>query len=73
MFKYSMIVQWSDEDEAFIVSLPEFPHCKTHGESYTAAVKNGQEMIESLLRFYEQEQKPLPLPQAFTITPLQVA
>ena len=23
---YSMIIEWSVEDEAFVVSVPEFPH-----------------------------------------------
>ena len=73
MTKYSMILQWSDEDEVFVVSLPEFPHCKTHGETYAEAVQNGQDMIESLLEFYKQEQKPLPVPQLFTDAALEAA
>ena len=40
---YSMIIQWSNEDSAFAVSLPEFLSCTTHGETYTEAVQNGQE------------------------------
>src|SRR5438093_7862525 len=35
---YSMVIQWSDEDEAYIVSLPEFGGCKTHGATYQEAV-----------------------------------
>ena len=73
MYKYSMILQWSEEDAVFVVSLPEFPHCKTHGETYAEAVQNGQDMIESLIEFYEQERKPLPAPQFFTDTALDLA
>jgi predicted RNase H-like HicB family nuclease len=62
---YSMIIQWSHEDNVFIVSLPEFPHCKTHGETYAEAVQSGQDMIETIIEFYRQEQKPLPEPQTF--------
>jgi predicted RNase H-like HicB family nuclease len=72
MPKYSMILQWSEEDGVFVVSLPELPHCKTHGETYAEAAQNGQDMIESLLEFYEQEQKPLPTPQFFTDAALEI-
>lgn len=60
MSPYGMIIQWSNEDDAFIVSLPEFLSCTTHGETYTEAVQNGQEMIESLVEYYRQERKALP-------------
>jgi hypothetical protein len=33
----------------------------------------GQDMIESLIEFYEQEQKPLPTPQFFTDAALEIA
>ncbi|TAE25469.1 MAG: type II toxin-antitoxin system HicB family antitoxin [Candidatus Kapaibacterium sp.] len=70
---YPVVGQWSDEDNTFVVSLPDFPHCKTHGDSYQEAVKHGQEMIESLIDFYNDEQKPLPRPQLFSLNDLQAA
>jgi antitoxin HicB len=59
---YSMEIRWSDEDGAFIVRLPEFPDCKTHGATYEEAVKNGQEVLELLIETYQSEGKPLPKP-----------
>jgi predicted RNase H-like HicB family nuclease len=60
---YSMIIQWSDEDSAFIVSLPEFGEgCKTHGASYAEAVKNGEEALELLIETFRAEGRPLPEP-----------
>ena len=44
---YSMIIQWSEEDDAYIVTVPELPGCITHGETYEEAVKQGQDAIES--------------------------
>jgi len=35
---YSMDIRWSDEDQAFIVTVPELPGCKTHGFTYEEAV-----------------------------------
>jgi len=62
---YSMVIQWSDEDDAFIVSLPEFGGCKTHGDSYQEAVKHGKEVIELLVQSYLEDGKKLPKPAKF--------
>jgi predicted RNase H-like HicB family nuclease len=37
--RYSMDIQWSDEDQACIVTVPELPGCKTHGYTYEEAVR----------------------------------
>ncbi len=37
--RYSMYIQWSDEDQVYIVTVPELPGCKTHGKTYVEAVK----------------------------------
>ena len=44
---YSMIIQWSVEDDVYIVTVPELPGCITHGATYEDAVKQGQDAIES--------------------------
>jgi antitoxin HicB len=62
MSRYSMIIQWSDEDQAYIVTLPEFSNCRTHGETYEEAVKNGEEVLELLIETYREDGKPLPEP-----------
>jgi predicted RNase H-like HicB family nuclease len=61
--RYSMEIRWSDEDQAFIVRLPEFPDCQTHGETYEAAVKSGQEVLELLIETYRAEGRSLPEPK----------
>jgi antitoxin HicB len=62
---YSMLIQWSEEDHVFIVTLPEFDHAKTHGETYERAVKQGKELIESFVMWNRQDGKPLPPPNLF--------
>ncbi len=60
---YSMVIQWSEEDQVFVVSLPEFgPYSKTHGATYEEAAKNGQEVLELLIETCRAEGKPLPEP-----------
>jgi len=59
---YSTNIQWSEEDEAFIVTLPEFDHAKTHGTIYEEAVKNAEEVLNLLMEAYSIEGKELPQP-----------
>lgn len=73
--QYSMVIQWSDEDQKYLVHLPEFPwqHFMTHGETYEEAARHGQEVIEMLVEWYQDEGKPLPEPKVLPQQPLQVA
>lgn len=69
---YSVIIQWSDEDQVFVVTLPEFGSCHTHGETYQEALKSAQEVLELLIETYHEDGKPLPQPITFGQS-LQVA
>jgi antitoxin HicB len=64
---YSMVIQWSDEDQAYIVTIPEFPGNLTHGDTYEEAVKQGEDLIESLILWTLQDGKPLPQPRMFVM------
>jgi antitoxin HicB len=63
-FKYQMVIQWSDEDNCFLVGLPDFPgqQWRTHGDTYELAVANGREAIESLVIAHKSVGDPLPEP-----------
>lgn len=39
--RYSMVIEWSEEDKAYIVSVPELPGCRTHGLTYEEAARQG--------------------------------
>jgi antitoxin HicB len=61
---YTIIIQWSDEDECFVVSLPEWGEfCHTHGETYEEAFKNAQEVLEMLIESSLADGEPLPEPK----------
>jgi antitoxin HicB len=62
--KYQMVIQWSDEDNCFLVGFPDFPgqQWRTHGETYAEAVTNGIEALESLVIAYEATGEILPEP-----------
>ncbi|AFY88178.1 MAG: hypothetical protein CLLPBCKN_001800 [Chroococcidiopsis cubana SAG 39.79] len=62
--KYKMVIQWSNEDNCFLVGFPDFPGqtWRTHGATYESAVANGREALESLIMAYEATGEPLPQP-----------
>jgi len=62
---YSMLIQWSEEDEAYVVSFPEFPSSHTHGTTYEEAARNGREVLDLLVQTYSNEGRPLPQAASF--------
>ncbi len=60
---YSIIIQWSDRDQAYLANVPELPGCHTHGENYEEALKNALEVIELWLETAKEEGWPIPQPQ----------
>jgi len=49
-YNYIIVIQWSEEDECFVVSLPEWgDFCHTHGLTYQEALKNAEEVLELLI------------------------
>ncbi|BAZ41122.1 hypothetical protein NIES4101_70840 [Calothrix sp. NIES-4101] len=71
MSRYSMILQWSDEDELFLVTIPEFSDrvvmpC-THGKTREEAINNGEEVIEMYLEAWETEGETIPEPSTLLV------
>lgn len=64
-FHYSMVIIWSNEDNCYLVHLPDFPFQEfhTHGDTYEEAAKRGQEVIDTYLELYKERGKALPLPK----------
>ncbi|GCE11814.1 type II toxin-antitoxin system HicB family antitoxin [Tengunoibacter tsumagoiensis] len=65
--QYSMLIEWSEEDKAYLVILPEWaPQVimpVTHGDTYIEAVKNGQEVLELLINDAVKCGETLPQPK----------
>ena len=63
-YHYTMLIQWSDEDDAYLVSFPEWEGIVfnpiTHGDTYGEAVSNGEEALEGLIVSLTQHGEPLP-------------
>ena len=46
MNKYEMIIYWSEQDQAYLVEVPELQGCMADGKSYQEAVKNAEIVIQ---------------------------
>ena len=60
-----MVIEWSDEDATFIVTIPELPSARTHADTYTAAAEEGQRLIEEWVEIAQEHGWPIPQPRAF--------
>jgi predicted RNase H-like HicB family nuclease len=71
MSRYSMIIQWSNEDKLFLVTIPEFTELVvmpcTHGKTREEAIRNGEEVIEMYLEAWQAEDEPIPEPRTLQI------
>ncbi|MEO1300464.1 MAG: type II toxin-antitoxin system HicB family antitoxin, partial [Cyanobacteria bacterium J06636_16] len=47
--RYSIVINWSEDDQIYVVSLPDFgPYAHTHGSTREDALKNAEEVLELL-------------------------
>ncbi|MBV9709005.1 MAG: type II toxin-antitoxin system HicB family antitoxin [Chloroflexi bacterium] len=64
---YSMLIEWSEQDQAYLVTLPEWADRVmmpvTHGSTYGEAVQQGQEVLTMLLNSALTDGEPLPPPK----------
>ena len=66
MSRYSMTIQWSEEDQLFLVTIPEFAGrvlmpC-TYGKTREEALQNGEEVIDMYLEAWQAEGDSIPEP-----------
>jgi predicted RNase H-like HicB family nuclease len=63
---YSFHVFWSDEDEAYIATCPEFPSLSAFGDTPDEALREGEAVLESFIDIYREDGRPLPEPQTYS-------
>lgn len=73
-YHYSMVIQWSEEDQLFLVHLPEFPWqpFHTHGSIHEEAAKNGQEVIEAFVEMLRRKGNRFLNPECFPLSPCRL-
>jgi predicted RNase H-like HicB family nuclease len=67
--RYSIIIEWSQEDQAYVVSLPEwadqYAMPVASGKTYEEAAARGRNALENYIRFAVEDHQPLPQPRVF--------
>lgn len=64
--KYTIVIQWSNEDDCFVVSPPDFEDVMqpvTHGETYAEAFENAQKVLELLVESAVEAGEVIPQPK----------
>ncbi len=60
--EYEMVVYWSEDDDAYVVEVPELPGCMVDGRTYEEAIKNTitviKEWIETAMELGREIPKP---------------
>ena len=60
---YEMIIYWSQEDQAFIVEVPELPGCMADGKTYQEAVQNAEVIIQEWIETAQALGREIPEPK----------
>src|SRR5215211_1609682 len=67
--QYSLLIQWSPEDQVYMALSPEFPRLKTHGETQEEALAMGVESVAMWIYIARKDGEPVPEPSFFHIQP----
>ena len=66
---YSIVIEWSEEDQAYVVLLPEWQGCVYHpatdGANIEEAARKGQAVLETPIEQAQQYGEALPPPRVF--------
>lgn len=63
MNKYKQIIYWSEEDNRFIVEVPELPGCMAEGTTETEALKNAEQVISEWIETARILGREIPQPE----------
>ena len=63
MFKYGLIIYWSEEDQSYIAEVPELPGCMADGKSYNEVLENVQIVIKEWIETAQSLGKSIPHPK----------
>ena len=65
--KYTVVLDYSQEDAVYLVTVPAFPEVHTYGATIEEAASNAKEAIELAMEMYREEGKELPNDPTVTI------
>ena len=63
MYKYEIILYWSNEDDAFVAEVPELPGCMAHGRTQETALREINEAMRLWVETAREDGEPVPEPK----------
>jgi len=63
MIRYELIIYWSNEDQAFLVDVPELPGCMADGKTCQDALANAETIIQEWIETAREIGRPIPEPK----------
>jgi len=63
-----MIIYWSDEDQAYLVEVPDLPGCMADGKTRQEALANAEVIIQEWIETARELGRPIPTPQGRLLT-----
>ena len=63
MYKYEIILYWSNEDNNYIAEVPELAGCMADGETMQAALENAHTVIEEWIETAKVMGREIPVPK----------
>ena len=63
MIKYELIIYWSEQDQSFVVEVPELPGCTADGKTYEEALKNAEIVITEWVETAKSIGRDIPEPK----------
>ncbi len=61
--KYEMNIYWSEDDQSFVVEVPDLPGCMSDGDTYAEAVRNAEDAMAVWLEVAGELGREVPRPR----------
>lgn len=60
---YQIVMDWSEQDSCYVVTIPAWQHTQTHGATLEEAGANAREVLSLLISTAQRHGEPIPAPQ----------
>lgn len=60
--RYPLVIRWSDEDQVYLVSLPDFNGATLHANTVGHAAEKGLELVAELIDIDRRKGRAIPAP-----------
>lgn len=65
--RYRLVIQWSEEDQVFLVALPELEGIRSHADTLIGAAERGVELAAEYLYAMRELGRPVPAPASLAV------